>query len=171
MQAWISCSFDSNALVMFMLSILAYITLGLWTWGVGKIKLLSILGENFLVFSKAPNTTRLLHGNIKRACIHNNILNFSCFGKWLTVYGAFKTNNSQMLFQMADFFCLISPSCCLVTYAWNICVFNIKSSTVASRFFPHGLLSLKPNSAWKEECLFRQRLWESLRILELFKSL
>lgn len=42
---------------------------------------------------------------------------------------------------------------CLVTYAWNICVLHIKSSTVASRLFPHGLLSLKPNSAWKEECL------------------
>lgn len=111
MQAWISCSFDSNVLVMFMPSILAYITFRLWTWGMSKIKLLSILAENFLGFSKAPNTTRLLHGNIKRACIHTNILNFSYFDQWLTVYGAFQTNNSQVLFKMADFFHVISLSC------------------------------------------------------------
>lgn len=96
MQVWISCSFDSNPLVMFMLSILAYMTFGLWTWGVGKIKPLSLLAENFLAFSKAPNTTRLLHGNIKRACIRDIILHDSLsmvHSKQITVKCYFKWQN------------------------------------------------------------------------------
>jgi len=104
MQAWISCSFDSNSLVMFMLSMLAYITCGLWTWGVAKIKLLSSLAENFLAFSRPSNVMRLPHGNTEGVFIHNKILNFNYFGIWLTFHDAFQTNNIQMLFQMAGFF-------------------------------------------------------------------
>lgn len=144
MQAWISWSFDSNALVMFMLSMLAYITWGLWTWGVGKIKLLSSLAENFLAFSRPSNIMRLPCRNTKGVFIHNSILNFNYFGIWLTFHDAFQTNNIQMLFQMADFFCLISLSYDLPCHLCvEICVFKIKSSTVASRLLLRGLFSLK----------------------------